>query len=193
MNPIEYALADAIAKRFPTLDVPSDFTLSVLTYANAMRQVYNDIDWILSNDYSFSLYMFHGGTNFGFENGALWNTAGYLEPVTTSYDYGAPLDESGRPTQLYTGLRKIIGKYLQPGEELPAAPKNVSLMSLPDVQLRPVMSLFDSAVLGLQLWLRLTLAALFLFVCCLKSFRIGTRRSFLVSPYENEALVSFVG
>ena len=49
-----------------------------------------------------------------------------------------------------------------------------------------------SAVRGWQRRLRLALGTVFLSVCCLKSFSIGTRRTFLLSPYENEAFVSFV-
>lgn len=37
--------------------------------------------------------MFHGGTNFGFTNGA--NDKGTYRPTATSYDYDAPLDEAG--------------------------------------------------------------------------------------------------
>ena len=114
----------------------------------AQKAVYDDIDWILSHNDSFSLYMFHGGTNFGFENGALRADAGYLEPVTTSYDYGAPLDESGRTTKLYDGLRKVIGKYVADGEALPPVPDNVPLVVISDLRLRPVVNLFDSHVLG---------------------------------------------
>ena len=114
----------------------------------AKKAMYDDIDWILSHNDSFSLYMFHGGTNFGFENGALRADAGYLEPVTSSYDYGAPLDESGRSTELYQGLREVIMKYVPVGEKIPSVPDDIPLMELPDVELTPVASLFDRNVLG---------------------------------------------
>lgn len=41
---------------------------------------------------SFNFYMFPGGTNFGFSNGA--NSPDTYNPTTTSYDYGAPLSEA---------------------------------------------------------------------------------------------------
>jgi beta-galactosidase len=49
-----------------------------------------DLDWILAHGYSVSLYMFHGGTDWGFMNGANSNGKSF-EPQTTSYDYAAPL------------------------------------------------------------------------------------------------------
>ena len=54
--------------------------------------------------------MFEGGTNFGFMNGA--NSAqNLLLPVPTSYDYDAPLDESGNYTAKYFEIRKVVFKY----------------------------------------------------------------------------------
>ena len=58
-----------------------------------------DLRWLLDNGKSFSLYMFHGGTNFGFTAGA--NFSDKYQPDVTSYDYDAPLDEAGRPTPKY--------------------------------------------------------------------------------------------
>uniref|UniRef100_A0A8C6KUB1 Beta-galactosidase n=1 Tax=Nothobranchius furzeri TaxID=105023 RepID=A0A8C6KUB1_NOTFU len=48
---------------------------------------------ILKLDLSINLYMFHGGTNFGFMNGALAVGIPAPKPVITSYDYDAPLSE----------------------------------------------------------------------------------------------------
>ena len=49
-----------------------------------------------------NFYMFHGGTNFGFMNGAnvldIWP---YYANTVTSYDYDAPLTESGDYTEKY--------------------------------------------------------------------------------------------
>uniref|UniRef100_A0A8C1TK85 Beta-1,3-glucuronyltransferase 1 (glucuronosyltransferase P) b n=1 Tax=Cyprinus carpio TaxID=7962 RepID=A0A8C1TK85_CYPCA len=46
---------------------------------------------ILRRGMSINLYMFHGGTNFGFMNGALANPS--YKALVTSYDYDAPLSE----------------------------------------------------------------------------------------------------
>jgi beta-galactosidase len=66
--------------------------------------------------------MFHGGTNFGLTNGA--NDKGRYLPLVTSYDYDAPLDEAGNPTEKYYALRDVIAQYAAVPDELPlpAAP-----------------------------------------------------------------------
>ena len=55
--------------------------------------------YLLDHSYSFCLYMFFGGSNYGFDNGC----NEYL-PVQTSYDYNAPIDEAGRTTEKYRAL-----------------------------------------------------------------------------------------
>ncbi|KAH9366332.1 hypothetical protein HPB48_006216 [Haemaphysalis longicornis] len=74
---------------------------------------------ILSYNASVNFYMFHGGTNFGFTNGAT------PPPQPTSYDYGAPLTEAGDPRQSYFRIRDVVGRYLPlPNGTLPTpAPK----------------------------------------------------------------------
>jgi beta-galactosidase len=68
------------------------------------------LDEILAANASVSLYMFHGGTNFGFMNGANLDGTAYLADVT-SYDYDAPLTETGDPTPKYFAFQQVIGKY----------------------------------------------------------------------------------
>ncbi len=87
-----------------------------------------NLDWILSRGYSVSIYMFHGGTSFGWMNGADSDGKNY-QPYVTSYDYVAPLDESGRPTAKYTAFRDVIAKYSK--EPLPPVPAVSSPMSIP--------------------------------------------------------------
>lgn len=82
-------------------------------HTGKLDNVLKDIGWMLERDVSFSLYMFHGGTSFGFMNGANYSSKEPFQPDTTSYDYAAPLDEAGRPTPAYFALRKLIGKHLQ--------------------------------------------------------------------------------
>ncbi|MFB6836459.1 beta-galactosidase [Streptomyces sp. NPDC056361] len=82
-----------------------------------------DLDRLLAAGASVNLYMFHGGTNFGFTNGA--NDKGTYRPTVTSYDYDAPLDEAGDPGPKYTAFREVIARYAPvPDEPVPApAPK----------------------------------------------------------------------
>ncbi|XP_077499826.1 beta-galactosidase-like [Amblyomma americanum] len=74
---------------------------------------------ILERNASVNFYMFHGGTNFGFTNGA------NPPPQPTSYDYGSPLTEAGDPNDTYFKIRDIVGRYLPlPNGTLPVpAPK----------------------------------------------------------------------
>ncbi|KAK2163294.1 hypothetical protein LSH36_82g04009 [Paralvinella palmiformis] len=56
---------------------------------------------------SVNLYMFEGGTNFGYMNGA----DPVYKPVVTSYGYDAPLTEAGDTTDKYMAIRTLISKY----------------------------------------------------------------------------------
>lgn len=58
---------------------------------------------------SVNIYMFHGGTNFGFTSGA--NYYEKLAPDVTSYDYDALLTEWGDITPKYEAFQKIISEY----------------------------------------------------------------------------------
>ncbi|QCR44180.1 beta-galactosidase [Curtobacterium sp. SGAir0471] len=69
----------------------------------------SDLDDLLAAGGSVNIYMFHGGTNFGFTNGA--NDKGVYRPIATSYDYDAPLDEAGRPTEKFHAFRSVIERY----------------------------------------------------------------------------------
>jgi len=78
-----------------------------------------ELEWMLSQGYSVSMYMFHGGTSFGWMNGANSNGTNY-EPDTTSYDYDAPLDERGTPRQKYFLFRDVIARVTgHPAAEVP--------------------------------------------------------------------------
>lgn len=56
-----------------------------------------------------NIYMFIGGTNFGFMNGS--NYSDTLTPDVTSYDYDALLTEDGQLTHKYELLRQVVSKY----------------------------------------------------------------------------------
>ncbi len=100
------------------------------------------LDWMLARGISVNLYMFHGGTNFAFMNGA--NYGGRFQPQPTSYDYDAPLDEAGRPTKKYFVLRDVIAKYLPKGEARLAAPKTDASIEIPSVELTAYAGLLDN-------------------------------------------------
>ncbi len=65
--------------------------------------------WMLQQGYSVSMYMFDGGTSFGWMNGANSNGKDF-QPDTTSYDYDAPIDEKGEPRPKFFAFRDAITK-----------------------------------------------------------------------------------
>lgn len=92
-----------------------------------------ELDWILSQGYSINLYMFHGGTSFGFMNGANWDDNRY-EPDVTSYDYDSPVSESGALTKKYFAFRSVIAKH-RPGASLPDPPPALPVIEVPEFEL----------------------------------------------------------
>ncbi|KAM3180775.1 hypothetical protein ACTXT7_015664 [Hymenolepis weldensis] len=83
--------------------------------ANGAAKILN-----MSDNVSLNLYMFHGGTNFGF-----WSGANSASDITiTSYDYDAPISEDGDTTYKYMILRDLFFK-IKNQEPLPIPP-NVS-------------------------------------------------------------------
>ena len=81
---------------------------------------------MLQNNASFSIYMAHGGTTFGFWTGA----DRPFKPDTSSYDYDAPISEAGWPTDKFFKTRELFAKYLLPGETIPEPPAKNPVISL---------------------------------------------------------------
>lgn len=95
---------------------------------------------MLDRRISFSLYMAHGGTTFGQWGGA--NSPPY-SPMVTSYDYNAPIDEQGSPTDKFYAVRALMQNYLNPGEKIPAVPEPKPVITIPEFSFRQTSSLFD--------------------------------------------------
>ncbi|XP_072302829.1 beta-galactosidase-1-like protein 2 isoform X2 [Eucyclogobius newberryi] len=74
---------------------------------------------VLRRGMSVSLYMFHGGSSFGFMSGALADPT--YKALVPSYDYDAPLSESGEYTPKYHLLRDLLSRYSN-GEPFPDMP-----------------------------------------------------------------------
>ena len=98
------------------------------------------IDEMLSKGISFSLYMTHGGTNWGHWAGA--NSPGFA-PDVTSYDYDAPISESGQTTPKYWELRKALSKYMN-GEKQAKVPALIKPIRIPSFQFTEMAPLFDN-------------------------------------------------
>jgi beta-galactosidase len=98
---------------------------------------------LLDEDRSFNLYVVHGGTNFGFGAGA--NAHGdysHFQPVITSYDYGAPIDERGAATPDYYTFRAMLAAHAKrPLPDVPEPPPTVSFAPFTPT---PFASLWDN-------------------------------------------------
>ncbi|MGT2757144.1 beta-galactosidase [Streptococcus ovuberis] len=90
---------------------------------------------------SINLYMFHGGTNFGFMNGCSARGEKDL-PQVTSYDYDAPLDEQGNPTAKYYALKKMLQElYPEIDQKEPLIKASLEYKAIP---LKDKVSLFEA-------------------------------------------------
>ena len=107
--------------------------------SNATKEAAN-LEWMLKQGYSVSIYMFHGGTSFGWMNGANWDMNQYM-PDVTSYDYDAALGESGRPSKKYPLFRDEIAKAT--GVAPPDVPAAAPTQKIPEFKLEEAVSLWD--------------------------------------------------
>nr|WP_231873832.1 beta-galactosidase [Luteibacter rhizovicinus] len=105
------------------------------------KKVADELSWMLKQGYSVNFYMFHGGTSFGWMNGANWDDNSY-QPDVTSYDYDSPLDESGRPTPKYLAAREVIAR--ETGVALPPVPATPGTQAIGGIRLGESASLWDN-------------------------------------------------
>jgi len=97
-----------------------------------------DLEYMLKEGASFSIYMAHGGTSFGFYSGA----DRPFKPDTSSYDYDAPISEAGWPTDKFYKTRDLFQKYLLPGETIPEPPDINPIIPIPPVEVKEFAPLF---------------------------------------------------
>ncbi|CAE8673460.1 unnamed protein product [Polarella glacialis] len=92
---------------------------------------------------SVNLFVFHGGTSFGFCGaGANISTVGRYEPQVTSYDYGGLLDEAGEVTEKYLRCREVIAEFLGKPDVLQRDfPRQKRLPCSPPLELEASLSL----------------------------------------------------
>ncbi|VVC34719.1 Glycoside hydrolase superfamily,Beta-galactosidase 1-like,Glycoside hydrolase, family [Cinara cedri] len=144
-----------VQKRGPLVN--SEFYVGWIAFWDEPRPVRNTTEIIdgfkllLSLNASINIFMFHGGTNFGFTSGAHSNgdtlkTADY-KPELTSYDFSGLLDEAGDPTEKYYAFKKTLKEANFPTFFTPKrAPKG----NYGTVNLLPVASLLDRVSRRLQ-------------------------------------------
>lgn len=105
-------------------------------------EAYNkEFQWMLENGISVNFYMIHGGTSFGFMPGANGGK-NKITPDITSYDYSAPISESGRLTERYYKFRESIEKHL--GTPLPKPPADPVFITLPALSFNSSAGMFDN-------------------------------------------------
>ncbi|XP_006892912.1 PREDICTED: beta-galactosidase-1-like protein 3 [Elephantulus edwardii] len=108
-------------------------------FAKDVKDVEDTVLKLIKAEISFNMYMFHGGTNFGFMNGAT-HFKNYRS-VVTSYDYDAVLTEAGDYTEKYFRLRKLFGSFL--ATALPPLPDLVPKAVYPAVRMSLFLPLWD--------------------------------------------------
>jgi beta-galactosidase len=89
------------------------------------ESVAQDVSSVLAGGDSMSLYMAHGGTNFGLWSGS--NHDGVLQPTITSYDSDAPIAEDGTLTPKFSAIRDAISTSL--GTSSPEPPPAPSIVT----------------------------------------------------------------
>ncbi|XP_057663239.1 beta-galactosidase-1-like protein 2 isoform X1 [Diorhabda carinulata] len=102
---------------------------------------------ILKYPSSVNIYMFHGGTNFGFLNGAEnlnfdeWETD--YNSITSSYEYVAPLDEAGDYTDKYWATKELLEKYNPIKTALPSVPEAPQKTAYASITMEQELFLYD--------------------------------------------------
>lgn len=105
------------------------------------RDLVNGMKEMLDRNISFSLYMTHGGTSFGHWAGANFPN---FSPTCTSYDYDAPIGESGNVTPKYHEVRNLLKNYLPEGYILPEIPDSIPTISIPEIKFEEVAYIFEN-------------------------------------------------
>ncbi len=98
------------------------------------------LDRMMEMGASYSIYMVHGGTTFGFWAGA----DRPFKPDVSSYDYDAPVSEAGWPTDGFYELRKMVQRHLPEGETLPEAPATNPVITIDSISFKQSAPLFEN-------------------------------------------------
>lgn len=102
-----------------------------------------ELEAMLRSGASVNIYMAHGGSNFGLWNGA--NLAGgRYQPTVSSYDYDAPIAESGVLTEKFHRYRAAIASAgAVPDERLPDDPPRLAPRIIPVGASAPLLRQLD--------------------------------------------------
>jgi len=89
----------------PSVKISSDMFLSTMKEMLALNA-------------SINIFIFHGGTNFGFTSGAFKNGNQSYKPAVTSYDFTAVLNEAGDPTDKYNKVKKLLEETVSLNDDI---------------------------------------------------------------------------
>jgi len=116
-----------------------------------------DLEWMLSRGYSVNLYMFDGGTSFGWMNGANSSGSDY-QPDVTSYDYDVAVAESGELRPKYYQFRDLIARVTH--QTPPDPPPPITPIAIAPVALTSASSLWQNLPTPVHAETPLTMEAL---------------------------------
>ncbi len=105
------------------------------------------LEEMIEKNISFSLYMTHGGTTFGYWGGA--NNPAY-SAMCSSYDYDAPISENGQVTHKFNLLREMMSKHLSEGEQLADIPAQIPSSTIPEFTLSKSAEVFDNLPVAVE-------------------------------------------
>ena len=103
-----------------------------------------DVKWLMDHKKSFNFYVIHGGTNFGYWAGANAFSPTQYQPVVTSYDYDAPVNEMGQPTPKYFALRNLLASYQPFGQKSQPIPASLPVIEIPEIKLTATAAVWDN-------------------------------------------------
>lgn len=150
-DPLEIGNLSALRAKYPTVPVFSSETYSgwdalagskLKDAVENASQIAGVIDTYLSHGVSFSMYVAHGGSNFG--PGGSDDAGNFrFQPIGASYDYLAPINEQGRAEDTFYAIRDVISRATK--KELPAIPLQPSRIKLPTsrVAVTPLASIWE--------------------------------------------------
>ncbi|KAH9423185.1 Beta-galactosidase-1-like protein [Dermatophagoides pteronyssinus] len=146
----------------------------------SVEPITKTFDQMLALNASVNFYMYHGGTSFGFMNGYFGYWGEQSAPMTTSYDYVAPIGEYGQLRPLYFAIRKIIQKYFT--HVPPLSKKSIDSNFYPsDPILLNITELHDRSLVFVNEYYRSTLTRMdMIHKTPLNSLKIGDRIGLLV-------------
>lgn len=102
--------------------------------------VVSSLDKMLSMGGNVNMYMYLGGTNLHFYNGANGGSSSY-QPDLSSYDYDAPLSEAADMTWKYQKIREVCKKYIDVPD---VSVSNFTKKSYGTIEFTEGVSLFDA-------------------------------------------------